>query len=351
MLRPLERMEYAARQGARIAWFMGHYFASQKYRDAKPENDTREDRPRKSGPGLQQIFSEMGALFARDLDNAERGIYPAPRDHDRNLIETSRRFFADLPVAAERKAERRGTEVYSPELAKELPAYFLQNFHFQTGGYLTEDSAKLYDMQVEVLFSGTANAMRRQCLVPIADFIRGKDQRKLKLLDVACGTGRFVRFAKQAFPRLQITASDLSEPYLEEARKHIAPLGGVAFQQAKAEALPFAEASFDIVTSIYLFHEVPPAIRRDIAREFARVLKRGGMLVFMDSLQIGDMPDFDGMLEGFPIGFHEPYYPSYIKEDLAAVFAEAGLMPVASRPEFLSKLVVCQKDNQAPADA
>jgi ubiquinone/menaquinone biosynthesis C-methylase UbiE len=343
MLSARERLEYAFSQGARVAWYMGHYFASRRYREATPKDDTRRERPRKPGPGMARIFEGMGEIMARDFSNAEAGLYPLPRDHERNVLEASRRYFADLPAVAERKAERRGAEVYSPEKAEELPAYFLQNFHFQTGGYLTEESAKLYDMQVEVLFSGTANAMRRQCLVPIAEFMRGRDQRKTSLIDVACGTGRFVRFVKQAYPRMQVTASDLSEAYLEEAQAHVKPYGGVAFQKAMAEALPFAGESFDIVTSIYLFHEVPPKVRREIAREFHRVLKPGGLLVFMDSLQLGDIPEFDGMLQSFPINFHEPYYASYVQEDLAALFGEAGLAVTHSSPQFLSKLVVAKK--------
>lgn len=343
MLSRRERLEYTLAQGTRVAWYMGHYFASQRYRQAAPEGDIRRERPRAPGPGMARVLQGVGEILARDLGNAERGLYPLPRDHDPGLIRISREFFADLPVAAERKAERRGTEVYSPEKAEELPAYFLQNFHFQTGGYLTEESARLYDMQVEVLFAGTANAMRRQCLVPIAEFMRGRDQRRTSLLDVACGTGRFVRFLKQAYPRLQVTASDLSDAYLEEARAHVKPYGGIAFEKAMAEALPFADQSFDIVTSIYLFHEVPPKVRREIAREFARVLKPGGLLVFMDSLQLGDTPEFDGMLQSFPINFHEPYHPSYVREDLAALFGEAGLTAVESSVAFLSKLVVARQ--------
>ena len=46
-----------------------------------------------------------------------------------------------------------------------FPDYYLRNFHYQTGGYLSERSAKLYDQQVEVLFIGSADAMRRQALV------------------------------------------------------------------------------------------------------------------------------------------------------------------------------------------
>jgi ubiquinone/menaquinone biosynthesis C-methylase UbiE len=341
---PFESLAYAGRQGARIAWYMGHYFASRRYREASPAQERKKSSGKK-GPGRNFIFEQMGALFARDLANVGKGYYPMPRDRDgdlSSLIETSRRYFADLPRAAERKAQGQATEVYSPELAEKFPAYFLQNFHFQTGGYLTEESARLYDMQVEVLFSGTANAMRRQCLVPIAQFLRHKDQRQMALLDVACGTGRFLRFVKQAFPRLALTGSDLSEAYLEEARDHLKPYKA-ELRTGQAEALPFADASFDIVTSIFLFHEVPPEVRRDIAREFARVLKPGGLLVFMDSLQPGDMPQVDAMLEAFPTNFHEPYYPSYLREDLKAIFAAAGFQGIEAEPVFLSKLVTARR--------
>lgn len=340
---PFESIEYAGRQGARVAWYLGHYFISRRYRAAKPTQER--SKGRRKGPGRNFIFEQMAALFARDLANVGKGIYPMPRDRDGDLfslIETSRRFLADIPAAAERQAKGQGTEVYSPELAKKFPAYFLQNFHFQTGGYLTEESAKLYDMQVEVLFSGTANAMRRQCLVPIAKLLRHKDQRRMTLLDVGCGTGRFLRFVKQGFPRLAVTGSDLSQAYLHEARDHLKPYKA-EFKAAEAEKLPFADASFDIVTSIYLFHEVPPPVRRDIAREFARVLKPGGLLVFMDSLQPGDMPEVDAMLEAFPSNFHEPYYASYLREDLKAVFGEAGFEGIESEPVFLSKLVTARK--------
>jgi ubiquinone/menaquinone biosynthesis C-methylase UbiE len=346
MLRPIDRVDYTMRQMARVGWYLGHYFASQRFREQPAPAPEAQQASRRSGPGLARILEAMGALFARDLANADRGLYPAPRDHDGSLmalVRRSRRYFADLPVATERKAEGRGTEIYSPELAEDLPAYYLQNFHFQTGGYLTEESAELYDMQVEVLFSGTANAMRRQCLVPIADYIHGKDQRRLKLLDVACGTGRFIRFVKQAFPRLSVTASDLSEAYLAEARAHLKPYRDIAYKVAKAEALPFEDASFDIVTSIYLFHEVPPPIRREIAKEFSRVLKPGGLLVFMDSLQTGDTPEFDAMLESFPANFHEPFYKGYLREDLSDIFTDAGLQVVDSEPVFLSKRVTAVK--------
>ena len=56
-------------------------------------------------------------------------------------------------------------------------------------------------------------------------------------------------------------------------------------------AIPLPDASQDIVTTVFLFHELPPEVRRRVAAEMARVLKPGGLLVFIDSLQMGDRPD------------------------------------------------------------
>ena len=46
--------------------------------------------------------------------------------------------------------------------------YYLQNFHFQSGGWITDNSASRYDTQVEVLFKDP-NATRRQALPPLHD--------------------------------------------------------------------------------------------------------------------------------------------------------------------------------------
>ena len=43
----------------------------------------------------------------------------------------------------------------------------------------------------------------------------------------------------------------------------------------------------------------------------------------MDSLQTGDVATYDGLLDAFPLNFHEPYYASYAREDLQGLFAES----------------------------
>ena len=181
------------------------------------------------------------------------------------------------------------------------PRYYLQNFHFQSGGWMTDDSAKRYDTQVEVLFNGTANATRRQALPQLHEAFAGRDQRKLRLLDIGCGTGRFLDFLKQAWPRLPALGLDMSEPYIRHAKRHLKRWSRINLVVGNAEVIPAPDDSLDAVTSIFLFHELPPKVRRIVFRECARVLKPGGRLVLVDSLQRGDQPDYEGLLYHFYI--------------------------------------------------
>src|SRR6185312_5279597 len=78
-----------------------------------------------------------------------------------------REFFRDLPAVEARRRRNATHEVLTAKTRGRRPAYYLQNFHFQSGGWLTEDSAERYDTQVAVLFKGAANAIRRQALLPL----------------------------------------------------------------------------------------------------------------------------------------------------------------------------------------
>src|SRR5690606_20944483 len=207
-----------------------------------------------------------------------------------DYIDRFRLMMADLPAALERRASRDASSARAQSEAAHLPDYYTQDFHFQAGGYLSDDSARLYDLQVETLFYGSAGAMRRAGLAQIAQFLRGRDQRQMAMLDVACGTGRFLRQVRLAFPALKLAGLDLSEPYLREAERHMHGLRPAELIAGNAEAIPLPDASQDIVTCIYLFHELPPEVRRRVTSEIARVLKPGGLFVFVDSLQMGDKP-------------------------------------------------------------
>jgi ubiquinone/menaquinone biosynthesis C-methylase UbiE len=344
------RLAYGAGQLPRVAWYHGHHLVMRRLSEMaaaeKPESRPRVPAGVAPMPGRGRLYADMAALFRQDLANVEAGIYPLPADHDgslRTLLRRSRMFFEDLPRAHRRRESGEFLEVRSEDTRGRRPGWYLQNFHYQTGGWMTLESAQRYDTQVEVLFSGTANATRRQALPPLHEAFSGRDQRGLRLLDIGCGTGRMLDFVRQAWPRLPSTGLDMSEAYAGEARRHLARWRGIDFIVANGEAVPLATESQDAVTSIFMLHELPPAVRGRVFGEFARVLKPGGRLVAVDSLQLGDEPDYDGMLEMFPRSYHEPYYAGYLREDLAALAGACGLRHVRNVRAFVSKVMVFDK--------
>ena len=349
------RVAYGARQLPRIAWYVGHGYAVQRLaKEARRQDGETPHRPeaarigdnRAPVPDQKRLYGDMADLLAQDLANVEAGLYPLPADHDGSLLtrlQRSRLFFKDLPDIHHRRENGHVDEVLTQDTRGKRPDYYLQNFHYQSGGWMTDESASRYDTQVEVLFKGTANAMRRQALPQLHEIFKGRDQRKLRLLDIGCGTGRFLDFVKQAWPRLPVTALDLSEPYIDYARRHLKRWSRVHGIVGNAEAIPLPDRSQDAVTSIFMFHELPPKVRRTVIGECARVLKPGGRLVIIDSLQRRDVPDYEGLLERFPQNYHEPYFESYLDEDFAAIAKAHGLAHIRDVNVFVSKVMVFDK--------
>ncbi len=348
------RARYAASQAARVAWYASHYAALLRIAPITPEPGVPPYKPKAAAPDPRATRRAFMALFEQDLANIEAGLYPAPRGPAPRAVmrglARSRLMFADAPEVARRRRDKGAVEVRAAAAPAardggqaRYPTYYVQNFHYQTDGWFSRRSARLYDTQVEVLFTGAADAMRRLALAEVARALRGRDQRDVRLLDVACGTGRFLEQALDAFPRLAATGLDLSPAYVEEARERLAPWRHAAVVEANAEAAPFEPGAFDVVTCVYLFHELPPRVRPIVAAEMARITAPGGLVVLADSIQQGDDPNLDQMLEVFPRVFHEPYYAHYATDDLAAHFTAAGLTPDRTNQGFLTKVMTFRK--------
>ena len=343
------RMAYGASQLPRVAWYVGHSLAMRRLTEmARQRGEIKRPRARTNAPvpDRSRLYADMAKLLQQDLANVEAGIYPLPADHDGSLftlLNRSRMFFEDLSEVHQRRESGGHSEVLTEGTRAMRPRYYLQNFHFQSGGWMTEESAQRYDTQVEVLFHGTANATRRQALPPLHEVFAGRDQRRLRLLDIGCGTGRFIDSVKQVWPRLPVVGFDMSEAYTRQAKHHLQRSARINLVVGNAESIPVPDASQDAVTSIFMFHELPPKVRRTVIGECARVLKPRGRLIIVDSLQRGDQPDYEGLLELFPQNFHEPYFASYMDEDFGSIAKGCGSTHVRNVNAFVSKVMVFDK--------
>lgn len=334
---------HGARSALKALWWSGTKAVGRAAVRRRPSSSSEheEDAPIRfqsdsPAPPRRHVRAKWLEAFAKDIADVRAGLYPPPEPLFDNPLEAWRATDDLVKDAREVEARRRrdgGTEARAEPGAEAYPAYYRQNFHFQTGGWFTRDSARRYEPQVEALFGGTAGAMRRRALSLLARAWRDRDQRGLKLLDLACGSGAFLRDLKAAFPRAAVFGLDLSPAYAAEAAEQT----GAPVVQAAAERLPFPDASFDAVACIYLFHELPPKVRPVVAAEIARVLRPGGLLAFADSVQPRDEPEMARMLESFPAFFHEPYYASFLETDLDALFGAAGLSEQDSDAAFLTK--------------
>lgn len=89
------------------------------------------------------------------------------------------------------------------------------------------------------------------------------------VLDLACGTGRFMQFATHG--------TDLSSQMMEVAKSKYPDK---TYMQADAKKLPFGDNTFDAIFSFHLFMHLNPDDTAQILDECKRILKSDGILLF-----------------------------------------------------------------------
>ena len=103
-----------------------------------------------------------------------------------------------------------------------------------------------------------------------------------RVLDAGCGSGSMSRLIARSFPDADVTGVDLREQYLDYAKRRARSehLENVQFQFADVFALPFTDASFDVVWTKYLLQWLKEPKRA--LKELKRVTRPGGVVVSCD---------------------------------------------------------------------
>jgi ubiquinone/menaquinone biosynthesis C-methylase UbiE len=301
-------------------------------------------RQRPSPEAIALLQRRYRELLDRDLENVAAGLYPRKLLYQypmREYVRVLPHALADVPAFLWRSYLGKYDDLPADVDLTHYPNYYRRTFHWQTDGWLSDTSARLYDASVEFLFGGTADIMRRMAIPPVVEDCRGRS--RPAVLDVGCGTGRFLLQLSTALPEAKLYGLDLSPYYLKHAGRVLEEVTDVSLIGDNAERVPLADSLFDVVTSIFLFHELPRNARRNVMREACRVLKPGGRFVVCDSAQLGDSGELKGILSWFPASYHEPYYKGYVRDDLAGIMEECGFTVESSTAHFVSKVVVGRK--------
>jgi SAM-dependent methyltransferase len=148
--------------------------------------------------------------------------------------------------------------------------------------------------------------------------LRGKE----RVLDVGCGAGHTAHaFAARA---AEVVALDMTEEMLATTARLAREkgLGNLTTRSGVAEALPFPDASFDVVTSRLCAHHYADPARA--TSEAARVLVPGGVYLLIDSIS-AEEPVQDTYLNAIEVLRDPSHVRNYRVSEWRAQFQSAGL--------------------------
>ena len=155
-----------------------------------------------------------------------------------------------------------------------------------------------------------------------------------RVLDIATGGGHTaLAFAPHV---REVVATDLTPAMLAAAERFITGQGvsNVRFEPADAEALPFADASLDVITCRVAAHHFGDAGR--FVREVARVLKADGRFILVDTIAPAD-PALDAFIDAIERLRDPTHVRDYTEAEWRKICGAAGL--VVEHTETWRKLI------------
>jgi demethylmenaquinone methyltransferase/2-methoxy-6-polyprenyl-1,4-benzoquinol methylase len=208
--------------------------------------------------------------------------------------------------------------------------------------------ARRYDLMNDLMSVGLHRAWKDALVTAVNP---PKSERSFALLDIAGGTGDVaLRVVEAAGTGTRATVCDINPNMLAIGRERAQDRGFddvIAFTEANAETLPFADRSFDAVTIAFGIRNVP-RVERALAEAF-RVLRLGGHFLCLEFSSV-DVPGFDVLYDFYSVniipvlgrivaGDAEAY--RYLVESIrrfprpqvfAAMMRDAGFARVSFRP-------------------
>ena len=109
----------------------------------------------------------------------------------------------------------------------------------------------------------------------------------LDILELGCGSARLARALLQRYPGTRVTGLEVD--VRQHAKNLAEPQEALTFIAAGAEAIPLAEASFDLALMLKSLHHVPLSAMAQALSEVARVLRPGGYLYVSEPIYDGAM--------------------------------------------------------------
>lgn len=300
------------------------------------------------GELYREVVSSAGAVHATNAEDLERAMRPDPGYQLYAWLERrsqQMRFHGRWGMATVLEGQRaklesllgRAESVRPDRLRLEpgfqLPDYVTAADTHQLSGGLWREAFHAYMLawyQTGLSFAGSnpealvdwyASLLKRR--------LEGLGVTAHRILDLGCTGGRSTRAIKRALPAAEVHGCDVCEPSLRHGHLRSAEEGAdVWLSQQSAEKLRFADGSFDLVASHWLFHEMPPRAIRACIVEAARVLRPGGVFAVYDMCIVPGGTVGEWLHSGYAVRNNEPFAHTLMHMDLEAELEKAGFTDV-----------------------
>lgn len=150
-----------------------------------------------------------------------------------------------------------------------------------------------------------------------AAYVQGELRPGRRVLDVGCGPATITADIARLVAPGRVVGIDASAAVIEEGRTNVAGLDNVELRVGEATALPFGDATFDVVHAHAVLMHIPDAVRA--LREMLRVTRPGGVVAVRDA-------DYGGAM-WWP---EDPWLERW-REVYVAVARDNGADPYAGR--------------------
>jgi SAM-dependent methyltransferase len=223
-------------------------------------------------------------------------------------------------------------QIQTPNLT--YPSYYLQPFHAYKTGNLSWEAATEVEVAAYAaharIWSDTGSkagdARLRESFHTILKQQIPNDPQTI--LDLGCSVGMSTFALQDTYPKATLTGLDLSPYFLAIAQYRTQQTQrSVEWVHSAAEATPFADNSFDLVSTCLMCHELPQHATQSILKEAHRLLKPGGHLAIMDmnpnSEVFATLPPYVFTL----LKSTEPCLDEYFTLDLEQSITAAGFKP------------------------
>ena len=291
----------------------------------------------------KQVVEEAKACGANDVEGLERTMRPSRAYQlygwlerraqqvkyqsrwgmSRVLAPQTERLSSILEEGATRHTERLHLD---PEMA--MPDYVANtDIHQIPGGiWNSDETAFVYEWAT----SGVSFSMLDPD-TPLnwyAELMRDR-YAPTAVLDIGCTLGASTRALKRTMPSADIHGCDVSAPAVSLAHlRSIEADLDINFWQMNGESLNFEGNRFNLVTSHWLLHEVPPSALRRIMAEGRRVLEPGGAFAMYD-MYLTPGGNIDAwLLDGYAARNNEPFMYQARNLDLERELRAAGFVDV-----------------------